>query len=210
MSKRKANTFTAALTVVTLWTVAFFFSLLFIDCVNNSGHDIATPRRTAYPRIEIYDSVYLPIESMPINIEVNAHTILQEDSLRDNSDGSRWINIMYPGYNATLHCTFTPVNATTVGTVTGNRNERMSLNAGDLTSELTEITTPHGTTGRILTTPESTVTPLQFIATDNRSWVFSGALYLTRQHTGNIDSIAPILHSVRRDIVHSIRNLRQK
>lgn len=210
MSKKNNRTFTAAISVTILWAVAFSASLLFVDCVNNSNDNIAIPRRTAYPRIEVYDSVYSPVIYLPINIEANSRATVRIDSLRNNRDGNRWIDIVYPAYNATLHCTYSPADATTIAGIIENRSERMFLNTGDLTSELTEIFTPSGTTARIANTPASNVTPIQFIASDNRSWVFSGALYLNNQgNPSNSDSVAPVLKAVNRDIMHLIRNLRK-
>lgn len=208
MSKNSNRTFASAVTVTILWAVAFSASLLFVDCINNSDGDTAIPRRTAYPRIEVYDSTYSPIKHLPINIEANAHALVHIDSMHTSTDGNRWIDIVYPAYNATLHCTYSPADVASISGIIGNRSERMSLNAGDLTSELTEISTPSGTTAHIVNTPSSNVTPVQFVASDNRSWVFSGALYLNSPgNKSNADSIAPVLKAVNRDIMHLIRNL---
>lgn len=210
MSKKRNRTFTAAITVTILWAVAFAASLLFVECVNNSNDTTAIPRRTAYPRIEVYDSIYSPIKHLPVTIEANTSTSVQVDSLHKRPDGNRWIDIVYPAYNATLLCTYSPADATSINSIIDNRSERMFLNAGDLTSELTEISTPSGTTALIVNTPSSRVTPIQFIASDNRSWVFSGALYLNSPgNRSNADSIAPVLKAVNRDILHLIRNLRK-
>lgn len=207
MSRKNTGTFTAALTVLSLWAVAFSFTLLFSDCMGNgNGSDTAIPRRTAYPRIEIYDSAYTAVGQFPINIEVNENAVAQPDSAHTPS-ANRWLNIIYPRYNATLHCTYSPVDTSTISSVMDNRTERMFLNAGDLTSEFTELNTPSGISGSILVTPDSKVTPVQFIATDRKRWVFSGALYFGNALT-DADSIAPVIKAVKRDIIHTIKNLR--
>ncbi len=207
MSKKTPNTLTAALTIMSLWAVAFTFSILFSECVSNQSDDnIATPRRTAYPRIEVYNSTYTDTCLHPINrihAEINTNATIDFTQ----KDNNKWITIKYPRYAMELYCTCTPTDKSTIDEVINNRSERMALNIDGLTSEFTEIATPSGVMGKIINSPDSKVTPIQFIASDNKSWVFSGALYNNNKST-NTDSISPVINAVNRDIIHLIKTLR--
>lgn len=206
MSKTKGSTLTAFCTMIPIWIIAVIITLSLSECTNQQGNYI--PRRTAYPRINICDTVYVKTSLLPIHFEINAEAIATNDSTHISTNGGKWINIFYPKYNATLYCTYTPVNACTLDQVIDNRIERISLNIGSLTSEITEISNPSGITSKIIYTPESVVTPLQFIATDNLSWVVSGAFSFNEiSNNISIDSISPILDAVNADILHSIKNL---
>ncbi len=76
------------------------------------------PRRTAYPRIECYDTVYARVNSFPLNLWINFNASV--DGQRDD-DGSQWLDVTYPRYNAVLHLTYTPVNRGTAARVLDNR-----------------------------------------------------------------------------------------
>ena len=83
----------------------------------------------------------------------------------------------------------------------------MELNAGNLTSELIELTNANDFRSHILVTEQSNVTPLQFISTNNQSWVVSGALYINSTRATNIDSIRPIINALKRDLIHSLKTI---
>lgn len=172
-----------------------------------SGNVIARP--TAYPRIEIYDSVYCA-NDLPAGFEVNSSAIVSDVTPADKNGPAdpRWIDILYPRYGATLHCTFIPVDSTgnKRNELLANRNERMMLNLGDNFAEQTELRSADGGETLILTTMGKTLTPVQFLSTTPR-WVISGGLQF---HDPEIkaDSVAPIINAVRSDLIHAGRNLK--
>lgn len=186
-----------------MWIIAIICSIVLCEC---SGNNTPTPRRKAYPRIETHDSTFTEIVNCPIFFEMSAISSITLDSVNNESENSsRWINIYYKSYNATIYCTFTPVNSLTLKDVIANRYERMVLNSGDHPSELIELTNANDFRSQILTTEQSRVTPIQFLSTNNRNWVISGALYI--DNNSNIDSIKPIINIVKRDIIHSLKTV---
>ncbi len=205
MSKKNGSTLTAFCAMIPIWIIAVVISLSLSECTNQQDNPI--PRRTAYPRINLCDTIYVKSPLLPVNFEINAEAIAIVDSSHNSTDGSKWINISYPKYNATLYCTYTPVSKSTINNVLENRIERISLNIGSLTSEITEISNPSGLNSKIISTPTSEVTPLQFIATNNLSWVISGAFCFNETTNIPPDSISPILNAVNNDILHTIKNL---
>ena len=204
MSKKKNSTLTAFFAMIPIWIIAGVISLSLSECTNKENH---IPRLTAYPRINLCDTVYAKSHLLPVNFEINAESIAIEDSSNTSTDGSKWINVFYPKYNATLDYTYTPVVSSTIDGVIDNRIERISLNIGSLTSEMTELNTHSGVTAKIISTPTSVVTPLQFIATNNSSWVISGAFCFNETTNISTDSISPILKAVNNDLIHTIINL---
>lgn len=204
---KKNNIFTAILAILPMWIMAIIACLFFTEC----GSDNAKmPRKKAFPRIETHDSTFVPLTSSPIYFEINTATKLTLDSIntgKKTGENSRWFNFEYPQYKAVIYCTFTPVNKATLNSVIDNRTHRMKLNSGNLTSELSELTNANGFKSQILTTIENRVTPIQFISTDAKNWVVSGAVYFNDNDSAKIDSIKPIVSAIRRDIIHSLKTI---
>ena len=204
---RKHPALFAFLAMLPIWLLAIICSIVMCDCSNTPP---STPRQKAYPRVNTHDSTFIALENTPIHFEISSVAQISLDSIVMNDKegkGVRWINIFYQPYNATLHCTFTPVNPSSIAEVINNRKERMALNAGSLTSELIELTNANDFRSHILVTEQSNVTPLQFISTNNQSWVISGALYLNSNKTSSIDSIRPIINALKRDLIHSLKTI---
>lgn len=210
MSRRyRSDSIRVSLSVlIPIWVLAIAIAFSVSDCGNGVGDGVAVPRRTAYPRISLYDTVYTEVDRLPVVFEVNSGATVSRAS-REGETDDNWINVKYDRYGATLHCTYMPVSAATVGDVMSNRIERMSLNVGDLTTDITSISTPAGIAGTVLMTPAAKVTPVQFLATDSATFVLTGALYFDRTISA-IDSVKPILESVRGDVVYAMKKLRRR
>lgn len=166
------------------------------------------PRPEGYPRIALYEAVYRSDSIGPVIFESNAGTAVTER--RQGADGTGWLTLAYPRYGATLYLTASPATASTLGDIIDNRLERISLNIGGATTELTELTGKGGWHGRVTLTPSGSATPLQILATSPRGdCVVSGALFLERAATATSpDSLAPALEAVRDDLIHAVNALR--
>ncbi len=203
-SHRKHSIVTAVLAMIPFWSIAILIAMMLCEC---SNENVNTPRRKAYPRINIHDSTFSKIPNSPIYFEMNNAAIITLDSINNNS---HWINIFYKPYNATIYCTFTPVDKSTIENVIDNRTERMALNSGEYSSELLELTNANGFKSKILITEQSKVTPVQFLSTDNHNWVVSGAIYFEKNNNSNHDSISPIINVLKRDIIHAMKTINQQ
>ena len=84
----------------------------------------------------------------------------------------------------------------------------MALNSGGRTSELIELTNANKFNSQILITEQNKVTPIQFLSTNNQNWVVSGVLYI--ENNQNLDSIHPVIDVVKRDIIHSLKTIKEK
>lgn len=192
-----------------LFSHAFCLVLLALTLSSCSGHDsgsTAIPRRQAYPRIQLYDTLYTD-SGLPAGFETNSSATVIRDNSGKSDAGPVWIDISYPAYEATVSCTFTPLaDDRSRQAVIDNRLERMSLNLGDRYAEQTEMMSDGGYSTIILDSKGTTVTPLQFLSA-GRQWVISGAMYFNRESV-NADSVRPAIDAVKNDIIHAAKRLR--
>lgn len=169
----------------------------------------AVPRPVAFPRPALHDSTFTLPEAFPVPLKINAEAIVSypKGSPEASPDGRRtlWADITYPLYGATIHCTFTPVDASNKSAVTDNRLQRMALNIPDgAEAEQTDIA---GRSGRYLTllleARSPSVTPLQFLSV-GPDWIVSGAVrYDDASRPSSADSVAPVIDALRRDLIHA-------
>ncbi len=173
-----------------------------LACSCSGDNTAAVPRQRAYPRLVVADSLYRPLSLNGLALEVNVATV---DSISPAKDNSSWLNIIYPTYcnGSVIYTTVTPVTDATRQQVLDNRVERIALNLGGNEAEVTEFENHDGWNCQIIKSMSPVVTPIQFIATNQR-FVITGAYYINE--TG--DSVKPYVDAVGRDIVHLLKTLR--
>lgn len=174
-----------------------------------SKQERTAPRPQAHPRVQAYGTVYAAPQGLPLHFEANA----QADAQVETKDGGAvWLTVNYPAYDARLMCTFTPVNSATVSGVVDNRAERMALNVIGTEPQVDELVTPAGYSAVIICDPNAVATPVQFLAApaelDGQGWVVSGTAFFDRARAGDsLDSLAPMVETMLRDVRHSISTL---
>lgn len=170
-----------------------------------SGGDAPVPLPRAYPRIQVYDSLYSPVADIPLHIELNSGAEVTVDSA--TADGSTvWLTAMYPAYGgARMYVTVLRASGSELAKALDNRRERMALNAGDGVTELIELAGAGGFIGEIAVTPAGTITSVQFLAHDGTCAV-SGAFCLDRAPE-SADSLRPVTEAMRRDVIHLVKTL---
>lgn len=128
-------------------------------------------------------------------------------SMQQKADASWWITVTYPQFsNATLYLTLSPVSRRETSAIMDNRRERMELNSGGATTVITELTSAGNWHCELAETRTSLTTPVQLLATASAS-VLSGAFYLDLPAGSSPDSIAPIVRTVRDDMLYLLKNL---
>lgn len=164
---------------------------------------VPIPRRTAYPRIEVYDSVYAPIpQSRRLNLELNASATTKV--LRD-STGILWLDVEYPRYGAVLHLTLTEASGDGLAGVARNREDRFRRDTDGMKVVMTSVDNEYADVviGR---GQGPTITPLHLMATDGASFYLSGALEL-KAVPSSVDEVAPVVDAVYGDLIHLGRTL---
>lgn len=172
-------------------------------CSHGGGADTATPRRHAYPRVQTYDSVYTAVDSFPVHFEVNAQA-----GRRLPRPG--WLDVAYPAYGATMHVSALSYSGDRLEAEIEKRRERMSLNLYGLSAVTEHITSADSSFEAVLlVSSDATTTPLQFLATNGHGMLVTGSAYMPGVRPESpADSIAPQVEAMRRDIIHSLRQLR--
>lgn len=174
------------------------------SCGNDSSNrkPVDTPRRIAYPRIDTYDTVYTAIGDLPVNMEVNAGAVVSIP--RTENEDVIWIDVDYPRYKATLHCTVMATDPQKTPMIVDNRTQRMSLNLGENAATQLTVRSRSGVYDSVvLTTTGQTLTPVQFLSVGQR-WIVSGALQWHDTMLSSADSISPIVDAVTRDVTHTV------
>ncbi len=169
--------------------------------------DGAVPRPPAYPRLQLYDTLYVDA-GLPAGFVVNAGAAVADVTPEEKTgpEAPRWIDISYPVYGAVMHCSFIPVDDASAEAVAANRYERMMMNLGDNFAEQTEIESPGGYRTQVVITAGPTMTPVQFLSC-GRDWVINGALTFDRE-IHSADSVMPVLEAVRHDMIYASRLLK--
>lgn len=180
--------------------------ILLAACSPDQGHT-PVPRRTAFPRVCLYDSTYTSVDSIPVNISLNSALTPE---VKTRQDGSIWLTAEYPAYNATLYVTATPVNESTVESIVDNRTERIHLNINGAGIRIEEMDNAAGYHSNIIRTVSPSSTPLQFLAVNagRPRWVVYGSVFFGEMAASTpLDSIAPVYEAINRDIRHAMRSL---
>ena len=174
-------------------------AILAAGCTGDQGAR-TVPRRTAYPRPELPDTVMAAAQGAPLHFLVNTAATAASEK-----DG--WLNISYPPLGATVFVTFTPTTPAEAAGIKANRMERLMLNSGDHPSEHTEFITAHGFSALMVRT-DGISTPVQFIATDDSAWVVSGAVYFNDPNAAEAtDSIRPMAEAIAGDVFRALKEL---
>ena len=176
--------------------------LILASCAG-SDERTSVPRRTAYPRPQLPDTAMVLAADAPLGFRVNA----EAEAVAPRPG---WLDIVYPRLGASVHVSFTPTDTSAVASVRENRMERLMLNIGDSHATNTEFVNPAGF-DVLLTEAEGSLTPLQFLATDDSAWVVSGAVYFADpKAAAAVDSMRPIVKALRRDLLEALKSLNYK
>lgn len=189
-----------ALVVIVIANMAILLS----HCATS---DFVIPKPKAYFKIEPYDTAYKQFDKLPLTLMVNdsAKCSLVNDSTKAN--GSEWINIYYPRYKATLFCSYLPITKESLQKHIDNRMQRIILNAGqEIPRNIVFQDTIRKMSASVYFTSSESISPLQFIATDSTSYLFSGALYFNDKVKG--DSISPVIDYITDDVMHMLQTIK--
>lgn len=169
--------------------------------------DKTAPKPIAYPYIENGVTEYAPhnATSFPLQFDIANNTTTQSDD-----KNNRWINILYPQYNATIYCTYINTNKETLQQDLAKNRELVYVHS-KLSSGITSLNyndSINNIWGELYILKGNVATPLQFIATNNSSYIFRGSLYFNTQVDN--DSVAPIVEYIQSDMARIIESIETK
>lgn len=207
-------------------------SLLIIACRRHTSPaaDRPVPKPEGHPRIETPAPLYTLTDISGIALHLPTAALVSPrpssapesttlDSLADPTatpstadptatPSSTWLDVTYPTFpGSRIYLTLlTVATPTEMDAAIANRIERMQLNTGGNPTELIELTSDGGWQCQMAVTRSSLTTPIQILARSDRR-LLTGALYLDYPPETQPDSVAPIVATVRRDLIHTLKHL---
>ncbi len=185
--------------------LSLILSAMLWSCTSGGGDPV--PRRHAYPRVPDPDTAFIRLTDLPVRMSVNGSQPVETET---RADGSVWLTVQYPAYDARILCTFTPVDASSIASVLDNRYERMSLNAGAGSHTLEQFDNSGGYHSRILRSQTVNATPVQFIsaASEQPQWVVSGSVFFENVSPAtSADSVRPVIDIMHGEAVRMLKSI---
>jgi gliding motility-associated lipoprotein GldD len=169
---------------------------------------VSTPKPYGYYRISTPDTSYVPFSSQypayPYDFALSSNARVQV-----RSEEPYWINIWYPALDATIHCSYKPVQRN-LRELTNDALEFVYRNASYATSiPEREYTHPEADVYGVLFDLEgNTASSCQFFITDSIGHFFRASVYCNCQP--NADSLAPVYNYLRKDVIRMVETFEWK
>ena len=189
--------------------------LLVLCCIvglSACDDDIALPKPHAYPRVVYPTKAYKPFDAnyCGFTFDQPVYSIIERDSMFfDQKAGSDcWFNLTVPSLNATIHCSYFPINSKThfdglikdAFEMVNKHNVKASF-----IEEVQFQKTAHKVYGMIYNIEGPAASPYQFYATDSVRHFLRGSLYFRTQ--SRPDSLAPVIAFMKKDINKLVETL---
>ena len=180
--------------------------LFFASCAKNNtpkpyGYYRITPPDTAYVPFDNYQS---PITNYPYSFALSTNAVVQP-----RTDEPYWINLYYPALNATIHCSYKPVQ-NNLRELTNDALEFVYRNAS-FASAIPESEYSHPEAhvyGVLFDLEGNTASSCQFFVTDSTRHFFRASVYCNCPP--NADSLAPVYNYLRTDIIRMVESFEWK
>ncbi|NUM31104.1 MAG: gliding motility lipoprotein GldD [Bacteroidetes bacterium] len=182
-------------------------SLFILAIIAASCNEPNLPKQHGYPFIKFPEHEYekWEISGVPYSFEKPKYTIMVVDT-----SSAFWYNLNFTLFDATLYFSYKTFNSNSQfdSLINDTRNlvYKHTIKATDIPE--TEIKDSSGNTGILYEIQGETATSCNFYLSDNKSKFFRGALYFNNYTT--IDSVAPVIDFIKKDIRHIIKTFRFK
>lgn len=165
------------------------------------------PKPIGYFRIDLPEKKYQDFSTQcDLAFDIPSYTKVELFRELDQSDTCRF-NILYPRFNARIHCTYLPVGANFDELIDDAVDIAWSHESKMSAIKSTRINDPQRKMfGVVYDLDGEAASQAQFFLTDSVSHFFRGALYFYNRP--NPDSIAPVLAFVREDIERILQTAR--
>ena len=180
-------------------------NLLLFACASCSNN--YTPRPYGYYRITTPDTAYVDFNpSFPYTFALSRNAVVQP---RTDVSEPYWINIYYPALDATIYCSYKPVQ-NNLRELTNDALEFVYRNASFATAiPEQEYAHPEASVYGVLFDLEgNTASSCQFFVTDSTRHFFRASVYCNCPP--NADSLAPVYNYLRADIIKMVETFEWK
>ncbi|HRW20955.1 MAG TPA: gliding motility lipoprotein GldD [Bacteroidales bacterium] len=182
----------------------YFLMLLLISSLilGSCNKNKPSPKPYVYFRIDLPEKEYQEYEGeCPYSFEYPVYSYLYADSTE-----SCWLNIYYPYHKATIYLTYKDVENNFRSHMEDSREfvYKHTVKA-DAISETFYEDYDKQVYGILYDIKGDAASSVQFFVTDSTQHFLRGALYF--EFRPNTDSLAPVITSIREDIVHIFESL---
>ena len=174
-------------------------NLLLFACASCNNN--YTPRPYGYYRITTPDTAYVDFNSsFPYTFALSRNAVVQP---RTDVSEPYWINIYYPALDATIYCSYKPVQ-NNLRELTNDALEFVYRNASFATAiPEQDYAHPEASVYGVLFDLEgNTASSCQFFVTDSTRHFFRASVYCNCPP--NADSLAPVYNYLRTDIIKMV------
>ena len=167
-----------------------------------------TPKPYGYYRITVPDTAYQAFETQypryPYSFALSHNAVVQP-----RKEEPYWINLYYPALDATIHCSYKPVQRN-LRELTNDALEFVYRNASFATSiPEREYAHPESNVYGVLFDLEgNTASSCQFFITDSTHHFFRASVYCNCPP--NADSLAPVYEYLRKDVIRMVESFEWK
>lgn len=181
------------------------FFIFFTACTKST-----TPKPYGYYRITPPDTAYIPFVKANTNADYPYSFALSTNAVvQPRTDEPYWINLYYPALNATIHCSYKPVQ-NNLRELTNDALEFVYRNAS-FASAIPESEYSHPEAhvyGVLFDLEGNTASSCQFFVTDSTRHFFRASVYCNCPP--NADSLAPVYNYLRTDIIRMVESFEWK
>ena len=189
------------------------FSSILVSCTKATA-----PKPYAYFRITTPDTAYIPLENYQlstINYQLSTYPYtfaLSRNAIpqpRPEKGEQYWLNIYYPAFDATIHCSYKPVR-NNLCQLTDDALDFVYRNASHASAiPEREFADPEARVYGVLFDLEgNTASSCQFFITDSTHHFFRASVYCNCPP--NADSLAPVYEYLRKDVIKMVETFEWK
>lgn len=168
-------------------------------------HKGNTPKPYGYARLDIPDTAYAPVrQHLPYSFDLSKNAYITP-----RPDEPNWIDIVYPGINAKIHCSYQPIHNNLL--YLSDEAQHFVYNHSSMASAISEqgfVNETQRVYGVLYELSGNTASPYQFYLTDSTRHFMRAAVYFNC--IPNRDSLAPAISYLRTDIERMIESFEWK
>jgi gliding motility-associated lipoprotein GldD len=185
-------------------------SILAVAALLVSCGKVSAPKPYGYYRITVPDTAYVDFDksypTYPYTFALSRNAVVKP---RTDVSEPYWINLFYPALDATVHCSYKPVQ-NNLRELTDDALEFVYRNAS-FANAIPEQDYMHPEArvyGVLFDLEGNTASSCQFFVTDSTNHFFRASVYCNCPP--NADSLAPVYEYLRKDVVKMVESFEWK